>query len=448
METGHYLCPSKWGRFAVLQRSAGQRPEQRSYWLKQLPQILQILQSTSQQDRDSWITQAAFRKPNRRKVNLAHVGTCFVDLDYYNTDLEGRHPRYVLDMVLFHCELVGIPKPSLVIDSGRGLQLKWFHTPLPRQALPRWDAVQTHLCQHFIAFGGDKNSKDASRVLRVVRTTNQKNGRPVKVIWQQPEGFEGTAKHYNFEKLAQAVLPVNRNNILGTSKATKRPKKSKKPGRIVSIQGLQQLSLNSLNWARMTDILELGKMRGGFAEGLREPACFWASNFYALRYSKDLVSRLGEYYEFAAICRQIAPHWDMSKIRDKTGNLYPLMEKHARGETVEFQGKQYSPLYTPKSQFLIDLFEITDDEQRKLTTIHSESIHAEKERERKREAGGHASMDEYNDQRQANKREIIRLISCGMRQADIVKLVGVSKGLVSRYSKELKNSRKASDTKG
>lgn len=448
LETGHYLNPQKWGWFSVLQRTTGERQSrQKSYRLRELPFVLQSLQSTSQRNRDSWITQAVFKEANRRKMNLAHVGTCFVDLDYYNSDFKFCEPAEVLEQVLIHCEAMAIPFPSLAIDSGRGLQLKWYHTPLPRQALPRWDAVQSHLCMAFANLGADKYAKDASRVLRVVRTVNQKNGKPVQVIWQQSEGFTGEAKHYDFEELAAAILPVSRTDLT----AKKKTRKGKK-AEVIKITGRSQFSLNSLNWSRMEDILTLGKIRGGFGEGEREQACFWACNFYALRYAKELAAKqlnlTGEYHEFASICRQIAPHWDMAKIRDKTGNLYPLLSKHAKGETVEFHGQQYSPLYTPKSQYLIDQFSITDDEQRQLLTIHSAALHEERDRERKRKERNGGSMNEYNDKRQQNKREILRLFSCGLRQVDIAKATGLSKGLVSRFISEHKKRLKAAGGKG
>ena len=441
LETGHYLSPDKWGWFSVLQRAGGQSlVKQTSYRLRDLSTILPLLQAPSQQKTDHWITQGVFRTYNRRKVNLAHIGTCFVDLDYYNTELGYSEPWPVLELVLRHCEAMTVPLPSLVIDSGQGLQIKWYHDPLPRQALPRWDAVQSHLNQQFAHLGADHRAKDASRVLRVVRTTNQKNGKPVKVLWQQASGFEGDAQHYSFDALAEAILPVTRETITAKRKARKGRKAS-----VTRIAGRSQFSLNSLNWSRMEDILKLGQIRGGFAEGQRELACFWACNFYALRYAKELINRQGEYHEFASLCRQIAPHWDMGRVRDKTSNLYPLLKKHANGETVSFQGREYSPLYTPTSQHLIDTFEILDDEQRQLLTIHSEELHKEREnerdRERKRKERNGGSRDEYNDKRQQNKREVIRLLSCGLKQADIAKITGVSRQRVGQIKKELSKPR-------
>ena len=457
LETGHYLSPEKWGWFSVLQKQKDQhKAVQHSYRLRELPTVLPLLQSQSQKDRDNWITQAVFRKANRRKVNLAHVGACFVDLDYYNTPLNYCDPEPVLDAVLNHCLSEGIPLPSLVIDSGRGLQVKWFHEPLPRQALPRWDIVQQHLNLKFSHLGADKNARDASRVLRVVRTINQKNGKPVRVIWQQAEGFEGNAKHFVFDELADTILPFTRDDIArfrqeqlskGKTKATS--KRKTKPADVKKFH-IRSHTLNSLNWSRMNDILNLHQIRsGGLGDGFRELGCFWVCNFYSLRYAKEIAAGQmnlnSEYHEFASLCRQIAPDWDMERIRDKTGNLYPLLRKHARGETVSFQGREYPPLYTPKSQHLIDVFEITDDEQRELSCIHGGVIKAEKQAERdKVRKGWKESRDDYQGKAEDRRREVIRLKSQGFKPGYIAEKLGISRQHVHRITKSLQPS----DTKG
>lgn len=60
------------------------------------------------------------------------------------------------------CERFGVPRPSLIVYSGRGLQCKWLYDkPIPRKALPRWDAVQRELVQKFAQYGTDKMPKTA-----------------------------------------------------------------------------------------------------------------------------------------------------------------------------------------------------------------------------------------------------------------------------------------------
>jgi ElaB/YqjD/DUF883 family membrane-anchored ribosome-binding protein len=65
--------------------------------------------------------------------------------------------------------------------------------------------------------------------------------------------------------------------------------------------------------------------------------------------------------------------------------LYAKAKQYEAGETVDFGGRQYPPLYTPRNDTLIDLFQITDDEQRSLRTIISKSMATERRRERDRQ---------------------------------------------------------------
>jgi hypothetical protein len=65
--------------------------------------------------------------------------------------------------------------------------------------------------------------------------------------------------------------------------------------------------------------------------------------------------------------------------------LYAKAKAFEAGEVVEFNGKKYPPLYTPKNDTLIDIFKITDEEQRHLKTIISADIARERDRERHEE---------------------------------------------------------------
>ncbi|WP_334170178.1 hypothetical protein [Zoogloea sp.] len=139
-----------------------------------MPTILGMVDQT----RDTWLTQAEFMRPNRRVVNLARVGLLFADLDTYRQPwAAGRTPEQLAAAVLYHCAQEGIPTPSLLVYSGRGIQAKWLlDGTLPRQALPRWNACQRYLVDRLSGLGADPQAKDASRVLRLVSTVNTKSG--------------------------------------------------------------------------------------------------------------------------------------------------------------------------------------------------------------------------------------------------------------------------------
>ena len=86
-----------------------------------------------------------------------------------------------------------------------------------------------------------------------------------------------------------------------------------------------------------------------------------------------------------AICKRTGiPIEKSHNVIETTGNpssaTIPLCmaKAHEAGEKVEFGGKQFAPLYTPKNDTLISLFHITDDEQRKLRTLISRDMAAER----------------------------------------------------------------------
>ena len=158
------------GCFSLLVKPPFKEARQRSYPVAQLPHILQALDPNI----DSYISQAQFFKRNRRVVNLWSVGLCWVDLDTYNTHYGELKPEYAAFAVRMFLQDEGMPSPSMIIHSGRGIYLKWlFEKGIPRAALPRWNAVQATIVRRLQKFGADPNAKDASRVLRLVRTDNK-----------------------------------------------------------------------------------------------------------------------------------------------------------------------------------------------------------------------------------------------------------------------------------
>ena len=245
-ETSLFHDPGRPGFFSIFVRPAMADPRQRSYRLDLLPQVLAALDRHN----DTYISQAEFFKPNRRLVNLWRLGLAFVDLDTYQTKWGSRTPEEVSLSVRTFLHDEGIPAASLIVSSGRGLYLKWlFETPIPQSALPRWNAVQRELVERLQRFGADPMAKDASRVLRLVQTVHAKTGDVVSVL--HVEEAEWEPKRYGFDRLAGAVLPVER--------PQSQKDISRRPFKVVE-GGLGRE--RSLAWARLTDLRLLQDIRG------------------------------------------------------------------------------------------------------------------------------------------------------------------------------------------
>lgn len=375
-EAATYHDTARQGFFSLLTATGkGGGKKQDSYRLSQMPVVLSMLDHS----RDAWLSQAEFIKPNRRVVNLARIGLLFADLDTYREPwAHGRSPEQLAAAVLFRCYDEGVPPPSILVFSGRGVQAKWLlNGTLPRQALPRWNACQRYLIDRLAGLGADPAAKDASRVLRLVNTVNSKSGEVCRVIHVE-QGLDGEPVRYSFEYLAEMLLPVARWDIekQHQERIERRQLKLVPGGRISNLRGF---SGRQLAWDRLEDLRTLAELRGGVKEGERMTHLFWRLNFLLLSGATNSAQM---YHEAAALARELDPRWNYRSKELMT--LYAKAKQYEAGEKVEFGGKQFAPLYTPKNDTLISLFHITDDEQRKLRTLISRDMAKERRRDRDR----------------------------------------------------------------
>ena len=420
---------------------------QKSYRIDRLPVVIDRADPAL----DNYISQAEFIKPNRRVVNLLRMNLSFIDLDIYHVDGSIWHgfvatPQMACAILLF-CDDEGIPPPSIIAFSGRGLYLKWlYNTPIPRQALPRWNALQRRLVELFKSFGADYRAKDASRLLRLMGTTNTKSGEIVRVLHVQTEN--GELVHYGFDYLAHEILETDRGTIREArrqAEASREGKNATKRAKLTVIDGgnpggLRKFNPMRLSWDRLEDIRKLADIRGwtknGIPNGHRENYLFWATNFMLL----SGATHPGQmFHEVTALAREVCLGME-SEVRSSLSTLYRKAQAHAAGERVEFNGKKLSPLYTPKNQTLIDYLSITPDEERQLGTIISEAEATERTRQRdrkrdekKRREAGAVERSSYLETAEMKRAQARLLQAKGMKTAEIAAEMGLNPRVVRRY---------------
>ena len=366
------------GYFSVLTKPYGS-PHQWSYELRYLATIIQTLNPAH----DAWITQATFRLPNRRAVNLRTVGLLFADLDTYRRPgLSGKTPEEQLSLLLVFCEQEGMPPPSIVLYSGRGLQAKWLlDEALGPVSLFEWNEMELALVRLLEPFAADLAARDVSRVLRVDRTTNTKSGQRVRVIYVAGD----PPARYSVEDLSAALRigeppPSSAGRRVILQKAT--------------IALPQSVVFRRLNWFRLYDLRALWKGRGGVPVGFRELTLFHELCFL-LHAEPGRVVDLWK--EAQALASQIDPRGNFYR-RGDLSTVYRKAQETRHGQQVEYQGRMYPPLYTPKNQTLIDLFQITPEEEQGLRTIISQREKYRRNNERRaaeRREGGAKTRPQY-----------------------------------------------------
>lgn len=365
------------GFFSVLTKS-NNSVRQSSFELSQLPEVVRAADPTI----DTWITQAVFNGPNRRAVNIRDVGLLFVDLDTYRSEgLAGKTPEEQTALLLIFCAQEEIPQPSIVLFSGRGLQAKWL---LSEAIMPvtlfEWNQCQLGLIKLLEPFAADRAARDVSRVLRLEKTINTKSNEACRVI-HVTGGIEACPARYDFCELREQLVdvpnvPDNFRQCSGNHPETRR-----KPVRALP----RELNFKKLNWHRLYDLRDLWKLRGGVPEGRRELTLFWELNFL-LRAEPGKAADLWK--EAESLAAQIDSGWFSKEVQRSTlSTLYKRAQEARQGRVYEFQGREYSAMYTPRNQTIIDLFEIMPDEERELRTIISKAEKYRRKVEKRRAEG-------------------------------------------------------------
>ncbi len=196
---GSLLHGSRPGHVAVATRFPGDQWREKAYPVGDLPEVLEFYAG---QPNVYLSTQRFFWW--RRLTRLRELGALSADVDFYKRPaLRNSHPLGALEDCLVALERASKPRPSLAIASGQGLALLWLHSPVPRQALPRWNACQKELWRILSPLGADRQALDAARVLRVVGSRHGGTGAVVEAL--TPAG-----EVWDFDDLADEVLPLDR----------------------------------------------------------------------------------------------------------------------------------------------------------------------------------------------------------------------------------------------
>ncbi|WP_163650711.1 helix-turn-helix domain-containing protein [Modicisalibacter sp. 'Wilcox'] len=427
-----------WGFFSVVTKHPDKGARQSSYPLSQLPDVLGVLP----RDRDTYISQAEFRRPNRRVINLARVGLMFVDID--------PGPAAHLDgdqwamRCLMACRDEGIPAPSLIVYSGRGVHLKWLlDRPVPRAALPRWNHAQKCLVGRLAHIGADAGARDASRVLRLTGTINTKVNRVCQIVWEDRDPRDGELLRHSFDTLFEELVEVPRHEYEAQLAAERQEREDRRRRRASMTlikggrYGLRCLGDRQLAWDRLEDLRKLAQLRASSIEGQRMLFLHWSLNFLALA---QPIKANHLHYEARVLAKEIAPGWSYQEA--ELGTVFSKAKAYAAGERIEFNGRQYPPLYTPRNDTLIRAFDITEEEQRQLKTVISKEEARRRDAERKRKsrlaAGAverSAYLDTMSSQTEQRRETALKLRAQGLSQRAIAKEMGITQPRVAQLLK-------------
>ena len=344
-----------------------------------------------------YISINTFYSTFRRLEYLKELKAQFIDLDIYKTG-------FTKEQIIMHLEAdyfnKSIPRPNLIIDSGRGLYLIWLLNSVPSKALPLWKAVEEYLYSVLKPFGADRQALDPTRILRVPGSINSKSKTTVKVIEQYDY-------IYDLREIQNEYLPE-----LEERKA----KKKGRPSKTVFIHRER-----SLYYARIQDIIKLCELREYDLRGHRELILF-LYRYYLCYFLEDTQKALEDVLE---LNREF---------------IYPLSEteviRATRSAEKVYLSKDKD--YKYKNETLIELLLITELEETYMTTIISNkeskrrrSIRDEKRYKEKLKLDGKVSEKEKLSQRRAKIKD---LLAEGLKRKDICLQLDIS---IKTYKRDI-----------
>lgn len=433
---------------------------QRCFGLQYLEPIVAMCQGRA----EHYLSQGDFERPNRQAINLLRTSSVWLDLDIYDSPMaDMMHDESLIAQLLRrHCEMHGIPLPSVIMRSGMGYYLKWFTEALPALAWRRVRATMVHLVDLFDVFGADPTGTDASRVLRVGGSMHSTSGDTVRIIWKNE------ITEYAFDGLANAILPVYRTyeqaikwqqgreiqkkelarareldafyKSLPYDPRIKRAHlakhsygdlpynpRSEALSKVVETLAFQpENQQQALWWSRLLDMKTLIQIRG---DNLKHREVWMFLMMNALAWSGQATPE--NFYDQAREIGKLMPRQDKKAIHipeQTLGTLYNRTVAALKGELVTHEGEEVSQLYRYKNSTLIEKLGITSDEMTKLfTLIDSKEIRRRKiaHQEEVRRAAGSVPRAQYEAEQAERRGHAVRLRESGLSWAKVGEIMGI-----------------------
>ena len=371
--------------------------------------------------------------PRRLITNLFEYTCCYIDLDIYRMGLSKYEALYKLESECFGYTL---PIPSYVIDSGYGLYIIWqFTDTVPARnsngfnlkVYRLWNALQKSLLKELTDFGADTACLDAARVLRNTGTFNTKNGTLAEV-----KLLRNYERKYDMSLLKDELLPpytpqkgksslrrINDNLTLTLLKS--------KMNSVKFYSGKSSnYNLRKTNLNRYGDLNKLLELREGNFLHKRQTLLFIYRCHLNRLFDKEI-----------ALDRTLI-------LNSKLKNPLPINEvisstKSSERNDIIFNtykksNDQFFAGYNYTTEKIIELLEITIEEQHHMTTLCNSDIKWQKFNKNKRDKRRNQNGNTKREQNKINNIYFVHFLKIqGLKNKEISKVSNLSKNTVSVY---------------
>lgn len=342
----------------------------------------------------------AFWKPRRRSEDIRHLRALYVDIDCYSV---GKNPMEVLNELETNYIGNRIPDPNAITFTGRGLNCVWFIENAPKGALETWRRVGAYLLDTLRDFGADpKCSTDPTRVFRLPGSINPKSGKQVKLKLRHENKYALRDLHALYTPWEQATnKKVVHYKRKGYANAVKK----------------NRFTWASLNTARLQDIRTLQNLRNSqrILEGYRETAVMWFHYFATCSSGSEIEAEEATRYFNSQFLQPISEKQLKGIMNYSYGHGKTWAESFANHQLYKVKPKTvvYGSGLLASNKRLIEMLNITPEEQKQMVTIIGEEEYKRRERIRatnNRRKNGQVERKEYlQEQQQATEDKLSQL---------------------------------------
>lgn len=360
--------------------------------------------------KDVFITPNTYYKPSRASENIRQFRALYIDLDCGEDDY-----NYCFYEVFKLAEEKKIPKPTLVVFSGRGLHLYWRIKHSPSQALWTWQSLEDMLYYNLKNLKADKRAIDSARILRLPGTINSRSNEKAIVL------YEDLNIEYSMKELKEEYIATDK----------KIYKYKKEYNKMISNVFFNSYSLH---YKRLEDLKALAIMRDYNLKGFRNTFVHLFVYWQGL-YTRDLDKLKELTLEFNSKIKPtgLKENQINSIIKSCNKQIEKFIEYNNQEKKEIIKGAKNKRGYWYKNQTLIEILEITEEEQKKLSTVI-----AKKEKYLRKNIKRNAKNKDENGKTSKQKEleklkeEVLKLKQSGLSIRKIAKKLNITHSKVQR----------------
>ena len=383
--------------------------------------IKEVIEEEANEQLDFFITPNTFYKPQRQVANIRQFRALFVDID--NCE---NNQCYTAYKVFEMAEEGIIPKPTMIVDSGRGLHVYWRIKNAPYGALYTWQELVDLFCTRLKPLGADSRATDASRVLRLPATLNSRTNSYCRVMWQDNEieySMYDLREQYLNDNYKKTIAKVNKSNSKIVTNAF--------------------FNSYSLHMSRAEDLETLVKIRKGKMKGYRNMAihcyAYWKGIY--VRDPEELKEIIEAFNNSFAIPLKSTEVNAVLRCVPKAIDKFLEYEQGIRSGVTKriTKGMRDKGGYWYKNETLIERLDITEAEQRHLKTIIGTRVKYDRNNEkRKNKRRNENGLTPKQQELQDLKVKILQLKKEKMKNKEIANKLSIQLKTLERHISSMK----------